>query len=482
MTTDRYGHLFKSDDHKQAMDAIARDVFRRLPRACGFAKLPPMGDSGLSEFRSFAGQIAAEGHSYALRFHARIDPAGELEFDLGTLQLSEANKFVFLGWKSEDNRTPNFALSGTAEDGTTFETSNLHFRGMNTTSNAEGTTFMAKAQCAIGTFRRTLVSPAPIPLLRMHLKGFRNFGELQTQTPLGKLTMAGSTEIPEPNTIAGWIALRPNEPPSDLAAWRAEGEKLMEHVRQVLSFAASAMLRPPVMEFYAGESLELTTRSQTRQTISAMPVFHFLNQRLIFEAAVRSYYEPPIKGANLFFAIEWFAMDASYTEVRLINAMTALEYLVESNLGESDQLIQPRNAFDKSRRVLRGVICACLAKWQPTDADAVLPELDEKLADLNRRSLLRKLDLLAQRWNVPLDDIGRARIAAAKRARDWITHRGQYYKQAKEGDPGLWEHVTIVREVVARFLLAAIGFEGGYLSYVGGYHDAQFPRSRSARY
>lgn len=27
VTMDRYGHLFKSDDHKKAMDAIASDIF-----------------------------------------------------------------------------------------------------------------------------------------------------------------------------------------------------------------------------------------------------------------------------------------------------------------------------------------------------------------------------------------------------------------------------------------------------------------------
>jgi integrase len=27
VTMDRYGHLFKSDDHKKAMDAIANDMF-----------------------------------------------------------------------------------------------------------------------------------------------------------------------------------------------------------------------------------------------------------------------------------------------------------------------------------------------------------------------------------------------------------------------------------------------------------------------
>ena len=38
-----------------------------------------------------------------------------------------------------------------------------------------------------------------------------------------------------------------------------------------------------------------------------------------------------------------------------------------------------------------------------------------------------------------------------------------------------WNHVTIVREVVVRFLLSALGFKRRYFSYVGGYHYAVFP-------
>lgn len=33
----------------------------------------------------------------------------------------------------------------------------------------------------------------------------------------------------------------------------------------------------------------------------------------------------------------------------------------------------------------------------------------------------------------------------------------------------------VVREIAARFLLTAIGYKGRYISYIGGYHDADFP-------
>jgi hypothetical protein len=105
----------------------------------------------------------------------------------------------------------------------------------------------------------------------------------------------------------------------------------------------------------------------------------------------------------------------------------------------------------------------------------VLIELNEKLLDLNRRSLLRKLEILKRRWNVPLGGIEETAFKAAKQARDKVVHRGQYYEDAKETDADLWSHVMVVREVAVRFLFTAIGFKGRYISHMGGYHDTEFP-------
>jgi len=91
-------------------------------------------------------------------------------------------------------------------------------------------------------------------------------------------------------------------------------------------------------------------------------------QDSIFKAAVHSFFEAPIEVKRLFFAIEWFAMEVTYNEVRLVNAMTALENLIDSNLSSEEALIVPKARFEKIRRVLLAVIRACLASGQPTNA------------------------------------------------------------------------------------------------------------------
>ena len=102
-------------------------------------------------------------------------------------------------------------------------------------------------------------------------------------------------------------------------------------------------------------------------------------------------------------------------------------------------------------------------------------ELDEKWAELNRRSLFRKLKLLATKWQVPLDGISDEMLTAAFGARNRVLHRGQYYETPKPDDADLWTHVTVIREVVARFLFRAIEYTGEYISYVGRTHEEAFP-------
>jgi len=241
-----------------------------------------------------------------------------------------------------------------------------------------------------------------------------------------------------------------------------------------MSFALATVLKGPVIEFYAGDNLKVVALTQTRQLSAPFRTFHYLNQQPVFDAAVTSFFSPPFEVKNLFFAIEWFAMEATYKEVSLVNAMTALENLVASNLGDNDKLIQPKNGFKTLRKVLKQRI----DKWSTDEAniaDGIVGELDEKLAELNRRSLRNNLITLTQRWSVPLDGIGEDKINAAKKARDLIVHRGHYSNDGQDVNDDLWEHVTVIREIVVRFLLTAIGYRGGYFSYLGGYHDAQFP-------
>lgn len=443
-----------------------------------------MEDKGLNEFKSFTGHLHANGSTTALTFSARIDHAGQVEFDFGTIALTSETKFIMDYWHNEGAKVKRYSLLGKSVDGIEFKTDNLYFNSLGHSSSKEsGICMSPKGGCSRAEFHRKLSEPITMPIIRMHVKGFQNFSQLKSKCNLGTVTMDGKSSIDEPDTITGYIEVFPDNEPSDLSAWRTESDELLEHVRRVMSFASSAVLQVPIIEYFSGNDLEVVALSQVSQTSAPMRTIHFLNQQSIFDSAVMSFSNPPIKVKNLFFAIEWFAMNSTYNEVRLINAMTVLENIVASNFIDKDAMIQPPREFKKIRKTLRKVIKKCIEKWGPEDAEKakeVLVELNERLADLNRRSIFKKFKVLVDHWSIPLNGISDDDFKAAKRARDLIVHRGHYYEEEKGETVDLWQHVTLIREIVVRILLTAIGYKGSYCSYLGGYHEAQFPPQEDA--
>ena len=437
-----------------------------------------MDDKGLSEFISFTGTLEAGENISPLTFQVRINPAGEVEFDLGAIPLTNDTVFIDHHMHGIGPNFSLFRLAGVSEDGIKFETNDFFLNSMSNRSVAGSSYMRPEGECSTAEFHRKLVEPCPKPQLVMRLKGFQNFGDLDATCRLGKVAMGGPSKITNPDTLSGYIEVQASEENLDISIWRAEADKLLDHIRHVMSFAAATELKGPIVEFRVGDILQLQAWSQTPQAGASMQTFHYLDQKPVFDVAVKSFFAPPFKVKNLFFAISWFAMQTSHNEVRLVNAMTALENLIASNLNDDESLILPTKEFSKHRKILRKVIQECVDRWSteaPAEVHSIRDELGERLADLNRRSLLKKLWLLSERWSVPLHDIGEDRIRKAKRARDLIVHRGHYYVGEDSSQDALWNHVTIVREVVVRFLFSALGFKGRYFSYVGGYHDAVFP-------
>ncbi|CAH1081502.1 HEPN_Apea domain-containing protein [Candidatus Nitrotoga sp. 1052] len=434
-----------------------------------------MQDQGLLEFKSFFGNLQAGSNTAPITFRSRIDGSGKVEFDFGAIVLTKETSFIMKWWDGEGSRPGYFSLSGKAEDGTEFKTVDLHFNSLaNKWCKETGSRMSPIGGCSRAEFHRKLAAQTPKPTLRMYVKGFQNLRQLSSECCLGIVAMVGESSINDPDNITGYIAVQSDNEPADLTAWHAQADKLLEHIRRVMSFASATVLKRPVIEFYSGDDLKVVALTQTRQLSTPFRTFHYLNQQPVFDAAVTSFFNPPFELKNFFFAIEWFAMEATYKEVSLVNVMTALENLVASNLGVNDKLIQPKKEF----KILRKVLKQRIEKWSTDEANianGIVGELDEKLAELNRRSLLNNLMILTQRWSVPLDGIGEDKINAAKKARDLIVHQGHYPNDGKDVNDDLWEHVTVIREIVVRFLLTAIGYRGGYFSYIGGCHDAQFP-------
>jgi len=438
-----------------------------------------VGNQDLMEIKSFSGTLEASGYSTPVIFSASISHSGKIIFDFGIIPLTQETAYIHQLFHKESTKFEDFTLSGTSDDGTEFKTKDLYFTCLNDSWSKEaGSLMRPDGNCRCAELHRILDEISPKPLLRIRLKGFQNFHRLTVTCRLGMIVMVGASSIDNPDTVIGAIEIQPETIPVDFASWHDEADKLLEHIRRVMSVASAAVLQVPVIEYFFENKCKITVLSQSEHAPSGMRVIHFLDQQPFFEAAVKSFFEPPIRVKNLFFAIEWFSMDPSYSEVRLVNAMTALENLVDSNLADSDALIRPKGEFNKTRRVLRQVIKQCIEKWSDEDSKKVgeaVKDFNEKLTDLNRRSIFEKIKRLAELWSVPLKGISDEQIKSAKTARDRIVHRGNYYEDGEDTSDDLWEHVTVIREIVVRFFLTAINFKGSYCSYLGGYHITQFP-------
>ena len=77
--------------------------------------------------------------------------------------------------------------------------------------------------------------------------------------------MVGESSIDDPDNITGYIAVQSDNEPADLTAWHTQADKLLEYIRRVMSFASASVLKGPIIEFYAGDDLEVVAMSQTRQ-------------------------------------------------------------------------------------------------------------------------------------------------------------------------------------------------------------------------
>lgn len=435
-----------------------------------------MQDKGLSDFKFFSGSIQLIDKSVPIDFFALINQRGEVEFNFEPIALTNETSFILKSMSAEQTGLNYFSLFGKSEDGTELRTEHFQINNLGPDSDESGNHIRLKGRCSKVIFMRPLVETALVPTLKMHMKGFQNFHQLVATCELGQIAMHGQSSILDADTITGYIAIQSKTTiqSADLLAWRSEANKLLEHVHRVMSFACSTLLGVTVIEFYSGNSLEVTVFSQGKQSPASMRVFHFMDQQDIFETAVKSFFNPPFEVKNLFFAVEWFAMDSSYSEVRLVNAMTVLENLIASNLSEAETLVRSKKEFEKVRKNIRCILKETVKEWFDNEDEraAALQEINEKMPDLNRKTLLKKLNIIIERWSVPMHGIKESDILAAKKARDLIVHQGYYDHNRGEE---LWVHVTIVREIVVRIILTVLGFKGRYASHVGGFHDVQFP-------
>lgn len=429
----------------------------------------------MSEVTAFKGKLIGKNGETEITFRTHFAKSGELVFEIDDLPYTE--DVIFLTNDHFAKETRLYEINGVSEDDRQFHTTDfLASKCSSHLFSTLGNKIELGGSCSTAKIVVPVEEVHQTPVLSLFLKGLESFNVLSEQMPLGTVEMSGTTRPDDHDKVLGQILIKADTL-GDMTAvdWRKKADALADHVRRVMSFGFGINLRTPVTHVWYQQTMTIYYRSQTEQRKPTMSLIKPLHLDDMFKAAVTSFFSPPIIAKNLFFAIEWFAMEATYNEVRLTNAMTALENLISSNIGDVQFL--KCNEFQKLRKSIRGTIREWLKEngRPPEECDTLAVNMNKKLSDVNRQPFRDKLQTLIKQWGVPMDGIRESDIDAAKRARDLIAHRGHYYQEGGSDEVQLWDHFCVIREIIVRIIMTAIGFTGRYQSLLGGFHWAEFP-------
>jgi hypothetical protein len=439
----------------------------------------------LSRFVTFSGTISRGDLVVPIRFRVRFGVDGELRFRVYPLRMTrEAVSLRSDPADRKSTKLATYSISAASAGGTRFESDGIVLRGSGTRSTQTTAHVTLNLGYTKATFTRDQDNGDTPPTIQWTLRGFECFPAVQGMCDLGKVGMQGNYPDKGADRVSGVATIRAEGPVADVTEWMTASERLFLHLRDVMSFAMSRQVGYPIRDTWIDGRWERVAYSQTKSRRSHQHVHHPMMMQAVFDAALSSHFRPPITAKNLGYAIEWLTMQATYTEMRLTNVITALENLANSNLPESDQQFLSKKtfaAFAKRMRDFAGADLATLVEGvgesQVAAAQAMRDAMPGKLQDLNRRPLFDRIMVLADRWRVPTGGLDDGEIRAAIVARNNIVHRGYYYEpdRGTREQADLWDHVLTVRELAIRFVLTIIGFRGSYLSFRGGQYDVSFP-------
>lgn len=369
----------------------------------------------------------------------------------------------------------DFILTGEARDGSTFHSASAHIQSLvGIFSNLPSPSMKLSVfclECEISLLAQSNESRS----MKAFLIGFDIAQPIFATCPLGTVELRGPETLKptEKNRLTGELVLSQQGPDAKSETWTSSALALLTHVQSIMSFARGRRLGVPITQTDHCGRVEMMIRAQIPQVENGVGVFSAFDYGAIFRQAVASHFFEPGRAKNIAVAVAWFGMPSSYREAKLISAMTVLENLLTENLHQSMLTSRTKSQSKQLRHAILDVVQIKLEDFglTPEAIQVELKFLMPKLEDLNRKTLLEKISMLAKNWGVPLDDLVEHDLAKAKQARDWIVHQGRCRKEESADD--VMRHVRLIRELVVRFILTALEFEGMYVSPMtgkGAYH------------
>lgn len=413
----------------------------------------------------FQGRIVRGDLDVPVCFTAAVERTGQLRLDLAAIPFGPVSRRLLAEWQDADSFA-EFRLEGGSDEGDRFASETFYITSL---SHRPGEILIRRGRCRLAEIVRQLPESGSRRIVQYFLRGFKCVGGHTALSPLGTVGISGSPSIDDPDELTGCLQIISDGLSAHAVPWQSEVEALLRRVLLVVSFASGTFMQSPIVQLYQEREMIIRLQSTVSGAKSFLEPFSSLNLGPIFTRAVETAVEMPQRIDELRLAVEWMLTPATYSEVRLTAAMTALEHIVGSHLSRGDKALMDRAQFRGLAAELQSVARARVSDKR------LLEQLLPKLQQLNQRSLRGRIERLLETWEVPMAGLPEGAVPGIVEARNKVLHRGRYYDEDAPEQIDLWTHVVTAREILTRIVLRRVGFVGHYFTYVGGCRQMRFP-------
>lgn len=415
------------------------------------------------ETTRFRGTLSGHGSSIPIDFDATVDDLGVLQLNLDRIPFSQEAYALHVDQRP-GTPVDLTTLEGRSDAGHLFRSDSFHIAHFSHGSQP-GQELSYQGDCSDA---RLELPPAEEPARRRDarvwlVRQFRTFRGIARETPLGRVVVGGPRQERDAQEPNGFIAVhRPEHDATD--DWWTESERLLTHIARVLSLACDTYLRPVIEQCFHSGGTTVRIAKQGRASAPFMAPFHELHMEPIFARACGSYFNRHEPIEDLDAAIRWITAPVAYDESRLVNAMSALENILDRcGLEEVDAFISA-SAFKRVASRVRELL-----------RELGVPEgMAGKVPELNRRGLGEKVTALLQKRGIAVHDMPQNWLATVIRQRNIIVHTG-VSGDFGDHEPDTLDHTIWVREVVTRIVLERLGFDGAFRSWLHQDEQYHFP-------
>jgi len=415
-------------------------------------------DEPIFKETAFQGEISTDGEAAPIAFCLEAGSDCCLRFEVDPVS-PQTFSLALKSQGAPGTTSKEFALTGKSADGKTITSNRMTITGW---GHGE-TGYSMNLNSSVAKITLALDEPVDKPILRLWFRSFKSFRNPVIETPIGNLSVRGKEKNVSPDNMSGSVALEApsNDPGTD---WYEKADDFLKHMHRGLALAHGGRLQTPRLDYIQKSTWEATFFAGEGFK-PELPVQYHLDQGPFIKALAERYESAGALPEMLWTALGWMQTGTTFSEVRFLTAMTALEAIVQSELSERRGTSIPKTEF----MPLREKINALIAKDKRLSKE-VQEIFSRKVAQLNQKTFSEKIHALFDHYAIPKRDFEGDAISSLIRLRNDIVHMG-----VVSNSDELWPSIILVRELITRILLKEIGFVGQYCCYVGGRHDRDFP-------